>query len=263
MSRTEPLIHYESFGAGDKTIIFLHGFGAFGEIWDWQVKDLSPVARVIVPDLPGHGETEFHGEDIEDIAEQVRAIMDEERVDRAYFVASSFGGLVALSFWQKYPLHVQGLSFVGSVPRFITDADYPAGLDAEKIRKLATQLESDVGTILDMFFRSLFTHSERESLHYGLIKGLRRQAQLPDREALLMVLEVLETTDLRDVLARVQVPVQFIFGDTDYLCPLDLIKPLKVLCPAAKFAVVKNSGHYPFLSRPEEVNALLREFVGV
>jgi pimeloyl-[acyl-carrier protein] methyl ester esterase len=256
------LVHYESFGRGEKTVVFLHGFGGFGEMWGWQVKDLASAARLIVLDLPGHGKSPWHGEDLEGLAEEIRAVMDQEQVDRAFFVASSFGGLVALRFWEKYPDRVTGLSFVGSVPRFTVDTSYPAGLDAEKIGKLATQLKSDVATALDIFFRSLFTRFERDSLQYGLIKGLRRQAELPDREALLAALEVLETADLRAVLGRVKVPVQFVLGDSDYLCPLALLGPLKALCPSAKFAVVESAGHLPFLSRPEEVNGLLREFIG-
>jgi pimeloyl-ACP methyl ester carboxylesterase len=91
---------------------------------------------------------------------------------------------------------------------------------------------------------------------------LRRQAQLPRREALLAVLDILEKTDLRDVLGRVDVPVQFIFGDSDYLCPLELIKPLQALCPSALFNVGDGSGHFPFMTRPDDVNGLIREFIG-
>jgi pimeloyl-ACP methyl ester esterase len=263
VSGAAPSICYQCLGKGEKAIVFLHGFGGFKEIWGWQVKDLAPAARLIVPDLPGHGESGWHGEGLGDIAQEIRAVMDREGVGQAFFVASSFGGLVALKFFEKYPDRVTGLSFAGSVPRFTVDTGYPAGLDAQKIRKLAAQLEGDAATVLDMFFRSLFTRSERDSLQYGLIKGLRKQAKLPGREALLAVLDVLERTDLRDVLGRVKVPVQFIFGDSDYLCPLELMKPLRALCPAAKFTVVESSGHFPFLSRPEEVNGLLREFIGL
>ena len=262
MSGAVPLIYYEAFGSGEKTIVLLHGFAGFGKMWGWQVSDLAPLARLIIPDLPGHGESSWHGESLEDTVEELRAVLDQERIGKAFFVASSFGGLVALKFWEKYPARVSGLSFVGSLPRFTADTGYPAGLDTEKIRNLASQLESDVATTLDMFFRSLFTRSERASLQYGLIKGLRRQAPLPRREALLAVLEILETTDLREVLSRVDVPVQFIFGDNDYLCPLELIKPLQAICPAALFNVGEGSGHFPFLTRPDDVNNLFKEFIG-
>jgi pimeloyl-ACP methyl ester esterase len=262
MSMNRSLIHYETVGRGEKTIVFLHGFGGFGKMWGWQVGDLSPLAKLIMPDLPGHGESLWQGEGLADMAEEVRAVLDQERIAKAFFVASSFGGLVALKFWEKYPAKVSGLSFVGSLPRFTAEAGYPAGLDTQKIRKLAGQLEGDLATTLDLFFRSLFTRFERESLQYGLIKGLRRQSPLPRREALLAVLTILETTDLRAVLGRVDVPVQFIFGDSDYLCPQGLILPLQALCQTAQFNVGESSGHFPFLTRPDDVNKLFKEFIG-
>jgi len=262
MSVNKPLIHYETAGRGEKAIVFLHGFGGFGKMWGWQVSDLAPLARLVIPDLPGHGASLWQGEELADMAEEVRAVLERERIAKAFFVSSSFGGLVALEFWEKYPDKVSGLSFVGSLPRFTADAGYPAGLDREKIRKLASQLEGDFASTLDMFFRSLFTRFERESLQYGLIKGLRRQSPLPRREALLAALNILETTDLRAVLAGVDVPVQFIFGDSDYLCPQGLIPPLQALCPEAQFNVGESSGHFLFLTRPDDVNKLFKEFIG-
>ena len=256
-------MHYDMIGQGDKTVVFLHGFGGFGKMWAWQVSDLSSLARLIVPDLPGHGESLWHGESLADIADEIRAILDQEGIDQAFFVVSSFGGLVALTFQENYPDRVRGLSFVGSVPRFTADVGYSAALDADKIRKLAQQLEKDLPTTLDMFFRSLFTRSERESLQYGLIKGLRRKAPLPRREALLTFLDILATVDLRPVLGRVDVPVQFILGESDPLCPQALIGPLQALCSKAMFHVGEGSGHFPFLTRPDDVNILLKEFMGL
>jgi pimeloyl-[acyl-carrier protein] methyl ester esterase len=261
MNGSGMTIKYEKFGNGEKTVVLLHGFGGFKEMWDWQISDLSPLARLIVPDLPGHGESEWHNEDLADMADQVRAVLEKEGVRQAHFVASSFGGLVALTFWENFPERVTRLSFVGSLPRFTSEVGYPAGLDAEKIGKLATQLEGDVGIVLDMFYRSLFTRVERDSLQYGLIKGLRHGAPLPQREASLAMLDLLEITDLRGALQRVKVPVQFIFGDSDDLCPPEIVPSLKSLCPSGIFSVIDDAGHFPFMSWPDEVNALLREFI--
>jgi pimeloyl-ACP methyl ester esterase len=261
MNGTGTKLKYATSGQGDKAVIFLHGFGGSKEMWGWQTNDLASLARLITVDLPGHGESPWCGENLSEMADEVRAVLEREGVRQAHLVASSFGGLVALKFWEMFPEKVARLSFVGSLPRFTVDAGYPAGLDPERIRKLASQLDKDLAPTLDMFYRSLFTRSERESLQYGLIKGLRKQARLPHREALFAVLDILQTEDLRGVLQRVTVPVQFILGDSDDLCPLELIGPLKLLCPAGAFSVVENSGHFPFMSRPDEVNGLLKEFM--
>ncbi len=256
-------LSYSLDGSGEKTLVFLHGFGGFKEIWSWQVEDISLAARVITIDLPGHGKSAWHGETLEDMADQVKALLDKEGIREAVFVASSFGGLVSFKLYEKYPEMTQGFVFVGSIPRFASTEDFPAGLDAERISKLAGQLKGDVGQVLDMFFRSLFSAKEREWKQYKLIKELRKGALFPDRGALLGFLNILATADLCGVAARVDRPVLFVLGDSDYICPKAVFGPLRKLMPSARIEIVPACGHFPFLSKPYEFNGLLKEFIGI
>jgi pimeloyl-[acyl-carrier protein] methyl ester esterase len=111
-----------------------------------------------------------------------------------------------------------------------------------------------------MFFRSLFTMKEREAAQYDAIKALRRTLPLPEREALVRVLDILEQADLRDLFSTMDVPVQIISGDQDYLCPLAAVDALKLLKPSVRIDILKNCGHFPFLSYPQEFNRVLKEF---
>src|SRR5262245_49169523 len=48
-------INFQSTGAKDPTLIFVHGFACALSDWDGQVKALSPNYRCAALDLPGHG----------------------------------------------------------------------------------------------------------------------------------------------------------------------------------------------------------------
>jgi pimeloyl-[acyl-carrier protein] methyl ester esterase len=67
----------------------------------------------------------------------------------------------------------------------------------------------------------------------------------------------LKSEDLRDILRQVSVPVQFVLGDADPICPLAVKGPLEKLLASLRVDVIKGCGHFPFLSRPEKFNALL------
>ena len=97
--------------------------------------------------------------------------------------------------------------------------NYPAGLDIDKIRTLSRQFDGDYASILDIFFRSLFTMKERESDRFKWVKEIAAKRALPQREALKYFLDILEKTDLRDRMASVICPLQFITGTEDYICP--------------------------------------------
>jgi pimeloyl-[acyl-carrier protein] methyl ester esterase len=241
-------------------MLFLHGFAGSAGLWRGQVEEFSSVAQCVAIDLPGHGRSAWNNETLSDMASQIIEISRREMSGRVHCVASSFGGLVALEAWQQAPEIFSAMTFAGSLPRFTACDGFPAGLNPPRIRKLACQFEGDVGAVLDMFFRSLFTMKEREAAQYDAIKALRRALPLPGREALLRVLDILEQTDLRDVFSTMDVPVQIVSGDQDYLCPLAAVDALRSLNPSAKIDIFKNCGHFPFLSYPQEFNRVVREF---
>ena len=254
-------MYYELSGQGDKTLLFIHGFGGFGGLWRWQIEHFSKKTRVLTIDLPGHGRTPWCPCTLLDIAEMIVDILDREKIDQVSIVASSFGGLVALTLWQQSPERVTALTLTGAVPKFVGTTDFPAGLTSAGIRKLAAQFEGDLGKVLDMFVRSFSTMQERDSSQYALVKALRKDAILPQREALLGFLDILETADVREVLQTVSVPLQFICGDGDYLCPPAVVEVLRGQYPQARFDIFENGGHGVFLTMPERFNQVVGDFL--
>jgi len=242
------------------TFLFIHGFNGSARRWDFQVEYFRALGRVIAVDLPGHGNAPWRNETLGQMADSVMATLDREGVERdVVVVASSFGGLVMLDLWQKRPELFRQIFFVGSVPRFTWTEDFPAGLNEAKIRSLKGQMARDLNVAMDAFFRALFTPAERASAQYALIRELRKGASLPSIDVLNAYLDILGEQDSRDVLRAVTIPVDFIFGDADHICPLAVVEPLRMLCPQARVTVMPGCGHLPFLSKPDVFNTLLKE----
>jgi pimeloyl-[acyl-carrier protein] methyl ester esterase len=252
--------HYEVSGTGE-TVVMIHGLGASGHIWQGQQEFLNTDFQVVTIDLPGHGQSDWMPLSLIDMAMDIRQILNSIGVSQFSLVASSMGGLVALELYRMIPQEIMRLSFVGSIPKFAKGPNYPAGLDIAKIRMLSQQFDGEYGLILDIFFRSLFSRAERADERFKRVKAIRQVEPLPKREALKHFLDILEKTDLRDRIASVICPVQFITGTEDYICPRVIMDWVAEHTYNARFDFMEGCGHLPFLVESKEYNRLLEDFL--
>ncbi|QEY19408.1 alpha/beta hydrolase [Psychrobacillus sp. AK 1817] len=93
------VLYYKEFGQeNDEIILFLHGGGVAGWMWDKQVQYFKENYHCIVPDLPGHGqdnESEFVS--IEDCAFQLIHLLQEQHEDKKKIVVGfSLGAQIAI-----------------------------------------------------------------------------------------------------------------------------------------------------------------------
>jgi pimeloyl-[acyl-carrier protein] methyl ester esterase len=254
--------HYEMEGPdGAPPLLFIHGWGVDSRIWRQQVKHFVQYYRVVVIDLPGHGKSSWKKISLAEIADDIIVLLDKLGIKETSVVGSSLGGLVALKIFSGHPKKIKCLTLVGSHFKFAKSDDYPYGLDVERIRKLGGQLQTDYPAIVNIFFRSLFTKAERSTRRFKWIQTFRSSISMPEKEALMGLLEILEKEDLRPGLSKINVPIQFINGTEDYIFPKETFLHLKERAPQAKFDWLEECGHFPFLSKPYEFNEILERFL--
>ncbi len=239
----------------------VHGLAGWGRIWQEQVDFLKADFQVLTVDLPGHGQSDWMPLSLTEMAADLLEILKGLGIVHYSMVASSMGGLVALELYRTAPQEVMRISMVGSLPKFARGPRYPAGLDIGRIRLLSGQFDGDYALILDVFFRSLFTMKERFDPRFKIVKELRRHMPLPRREALKHYLDILEKADLRDRLASVICPLQFITGTQDYICPRPIMDWMAEHAHNARFDFIEGCGHLPFLVEAQEYNRLLEDFL--
>jgi len=252
--------HYEVSGTGD-VVVMIHGLGASGRFWQAQKDFLQTDFQVITIDLPGHGQSGWMPVSLLEMAADIRQILSGLGISQFSLLASSMGGLVALELYRMIPQDIMRISLVGSIPKFARGNNYPAGLDIDKIRNLSEQFDGDYAAILDIFFRSLFTLKERESERFKWVKELRQTEALPKREALKHFLDILEKADLRDRIASMICPLQFITGSEDYICPRTIMDWVAQHTYNARFDFMEGCGHLPYLVETKEYNRLLEDFL--
>lgn len=252
--------HYDIEGEG-ANILFIHGWGVNKKIWRQQLKFFSKYYKVMSIDLPGHGKSSWKKVGLKEIVEDLNYVLGELKFDATTIVGSSLGGLVALKYYELFPRKIQRMIFVGVMPKFSKSDEYPHGLDIKKMRKLSEHLESDYPSIVNIFFRSLFTKQERETRRFKWIQKFRRTDSVPMQKALLEYLDIMEMEDLREVLRGIKIPLQFINGREDEICDKATVEFLQKISPKSRFDFFEQCGHFPFLSKSYEFNQVIEEFL--
>src|SRR5918996_3538933 len=121
-------VPYLDEGAGDQTVVFVHGFPFRASMWEPQF----PVAveagrRAVAPDLPGFGRSAVPAErsaySIDGYADLVAALVEELGLGRVVLVGLSMGGYIALAVARRHPGVLAGLVLADTR----ADPDSPKG----------------------------------------------------------------------------------------------------------------------------------------
>jgi pimeloyl-ACP methyl ester carboxylesterase len=105
-------LHYCWFGAGQKTVLCLHGYGESEQSFHFLEKHLSPEYTVIALDLPFHGKTQWHEGltfSTADLLAITEALLTKHAAGTNGFtlVGFSMGGRVALQLMQLMPNKIE------------------------------------------------------------------------------------------------------------------------------------------------------------
>lgn len=110
-------ISYEDFGSG-KPVVFIHPPGMGRHVFYYQRK-LSKKMRVILPDLPGHGDSSrinVNDVSVRYYSEELIEFLDKLKIEKAIFCGYSAGGAIAQYISSHYPGRVDGIILIGGYP---------------------------------------------------------------------------------------------------------------------------------------------------
>lgn len=255
-------IFYRTEGKG-KPVLLLHGFGEDGNIWNKQIKILKKNYCLIIPDLPGSGQSEMlDGKcTMKNYAEVVKAIADEiilkkENQNQFCLIGHSMGGYITLAFAEKYPETLNSFGLFHSS----AFAD-----DGQKItiRKKAIDFIRNNGTeaFLKTSIPNLFsdqTKNERPQFVDQLLnisKNISPKALVQYYEAMIL------RPDRTHVLRTFQKPILFIIGKYDTAVPLNLSMQQCYLSSVSFVNILQHSGHIGMWEEEELSNSSLEKFL--
>ena len=95
----------------ERALLLVHGFPLDRRLWAAQAGAFGTIARVITPDLRGHGKSTIVPGPftMDQHADDLAALLDYLKIRRAVVAGLSMGAYVAFAFWRRYPGRVRGL----------------------------------------------------------------------------------------------------------------------------------------------------------
>ncbi len=234
-------------------LVLLHGFALDARMWRRQVEAFAGEYRVLTLDLPGFGPQAAEAGQVDAAAEVLRALRV-ARIDRAHFVANSYGAAVAADFALQYPDRVASLAFVG--PLLLGRR---TGIEAWA-RCVALASEGDRATAVEIW------------LDDPLFEGLRTDDELFEelRQIVLdyggghwtgAVSATWSDPDPGPSLKDLDIPALVVSGEQDIPSFLQMAEAYARTLPRARREIIAGAGHLANMERADEFNAALREFL--
>lgn len=251
-------LHVEVVGNGPD-VVLLHGWAMHGGVFAPLVDRLQDRYRLHIIDLPGHGGSRTSEIPLT-LADSAAAIAHVVPRD-ALWCGWSLGGLIALHA-ASHGASMRGLAMLCASPCFVRKDDWRWGMSPEIFRDFAQGLRDDWRGTLDRFlaleaFGSDHAKEELRSLRNAVLsRGEPAASVLADG------LELLETSDLRDVLPKLAVPNAWIAGRRDRLVDPRAMEEAASLTPEAGFSIIDHAGHAPFLTHADTVIDALQALLG-
>ena len=241
-------IRYHVEGAGEPTLVFVHGWSCDRSYWDAQVSHFATQHRVVAIDLAGHGQSGLSRRNytVPAFAEDVRAVVAGLGLDRVVLVGHSMGGPVIVEAARRMPERVAALVPVDiffNIDQKLSSAD--------RARFLGTLQHDFPAATRDFVTQGMFTAQSDP----GLVKRIADLMSARPARVGISAMRGLWAYDSGAALERLAMPIRAINSDrrkTD-------LEAARRHAPQFDVAFVHGAGHFLMIEQPEVFNRLLEQ----
>jgi pimeloyl-ACP methyl ester carboxylesterase len=266
-------IEWVKIGDGSKpALVFLHGFSDRKENFYFSAKNLSKNYDIIIPDLPGFGNSTSDPRlvySLDNYDNWLGEFIEQNHMSRFHLVGNSLGGAIATKLAIKFPDRIKSLSLIDPAGFYLAGkaSVYDKALDGTNLFKVETPAEYEKfrGRIfynrpsLPSYVKEFMTRSAIQNKDwYGKIFN-----ELADIELVKDGVKTIAELSLNAACKEVPVPTNIFWGKQDTLFPYETAECLKTQFIDANVVIFQNTGHCPHLENPklfaQELNACLEK----
>jgi pimeloyl-ACP methyl ester carboxylesterase len=245
-------VHYKSLGDGKTAVVLVHGWTGNMDGWRFQVPALAGKTRLILIDLPGHGQSEKPEVKytIERFAKAVDAVLADAGVERAVLVGHSMGTPVAREYYRLYPKKTKAIVVVdGALRTFATDSKM-----VEKF--IATFEGPDFKETASKFLDSMFAANKAPANYRKAVQD--STLSTPKHVAVSAMRGMFDPAVWKD--DEIKVPVLVLMAKNPRF-DADYEKYVRKIAPDSEYHVMDGVGHFLHAEEPAAFNKLLVAFL--
>lgn len=250
-------LHYTVEGNGN-AVVLIHGFPLDGTIWQVVAKHLALKHKVIVPDMPGSGQSKNNDPDltVEKMADSIKVILDNEKVDSAVIAGHSMGGYVGLAFAEVYPEVTNGLALVHS--------SATADSSEKKEHRLKTiELIKNGGKehFIRQMIPNLFASTNKDAFSEQLQQLISIAMSTTEESLAAFYNAMIKRPDRTSNLNNNDLPLCWVIGKEDQIMPYKGLLQQTTLTNVNFIHVYENVGHMGMIEAPRNLSTDLDNFV--
>lgn len=243
---TLPL-YSESRGTGGLPVVCAHSFAGDASHWNAVLDHLKAQRRAVAFDFSGHGRSPgaIGSYTLAELAKDIAAVVDAQQLDDFVLVGHSLGAAVAAEFAAQQLVRVRGLVLVDPPPA-------PGAIPAAQLEQLRAAIARDPFPVIEQFWNQQAFIDTRGEVKQRLLAGLRSMTRRAAAELTAAALD----HDARPALGRYPGPKFAIVTARN-----DQHLSLHRVVPGIRHAVLRGTGHWIHLDKPDEFNKVLDGFL--
>jgi pimeloyl-ACP methyl ester carboxylesterase len=238
----------DSRGSGGVPVLLTHSFAGDVSHWGATLEHLKRSRRVVAFDFSGHGRSPgaVGAYSIAELAKDVAAAADTLQLDPFVLVGHSMGAAVAAEYAGSHGSRVKALVLVDPPPA-------PGAIPPDQVQQLHAAVARDPFAVVEQFWSQQMLIDTRDEVKQKLFAGLRAMT----RRAAAELTDASLDYDARGALLRYPGP-KFAIVTARNDAPLSLHNAV----PGFRHVVIRGTGHWIQLDKPEEFNKALAGFLG-
>ncbi len=241
----------DSRGSGGVPVLFTHSFAGDVSHWNATLEHLKRSRRVVAFDFSGHGRSPgaVGTYSIAELAKDVGAVADAQQLDSFVLVGHSLGAAVAAEYAGSHPARVKALVLVDAPPA-------PGAIPPDQVQQLHAAVARDPVPVVEQFWNQQMFIDARDEVKQKLFAGLRAMTRRTAAELTDAALDY----DARGALLRYSSAgggPKFAIVTARNDAPLSLHNAV----PGFRHVVIRGTGHWIQLDKPEEFNKTLDGFL--
>ncbi|SFL69619.1 Pimeloyl-ACP methyl ester carboxylesterase [Desulfomicrobium norvegicum] len=247
-------ISFESYGSGEPTLVFVHGWSCDARYWREQIPHFSKNHRVIVLDLAGHGHSGMGRTQytMRSFGEDVKAVTEATGSRSVILVGHSMSGSVIAEAARLMADRVIGLVGIDT----LENIEYP--MTQEEFKGMVGPLETNFQTGCRQFVETMISPRTDAELREWIIADM--SAAPPDvaLSAMESMMSQYITGEAAKIFEDIRIPVRTVNGD---LWPIEYEANRRHMF-SFDAIVLKDADHFLMLNRVEEFNSALEKAIG-
>lgn len=249
-------IAYRKAGSGPP-LVLLHGILGDSRDWREQLEGLSSDFTVIAWDAPGCGESDDPRDgqfDADQYADCLAGLVNHLGIGRAHVCGLSWGGGLALLFFERHPAMVRSLILADTYAGW--KGSLPPEVVAVRLASCIKESEMAPEDFIPGWIPELLTEDTSPELRDEVYRIMSEFHPVGYRVMVTAFAEL----DLRAILPTIDVPTILIWGEDDKRSPLSVAANMQRNIPNSRLVTIPGAGHMSSMEQPQAFNAAVREF---